>query len=28
LRLQDATRRLRRKPKVIQGCIAQAGLFI
>jgi len=28
LRLQDAARRLRRKPKVIQGCIAQAGLVI
>ena len=28
LRLQDATRRLRRKTKVIQGCIAQAGLPI
>ena len=28
LRLQDAARRLRRKPKVILGCIAQAGLLI
>ena len=28
LRLQDAARHLRRKPKVIQGCIAQAGLII
>jgi len=28
LRLQDATRRLRRKLKVIQGCIAQAVLVI
>ena len=28
LRLQGAARRLRRKPKVIQGCISQAGLFI
>ncbi len=28
LRLLDAARRLRRKPIVIQGCIAQAGFLI
>lgn len=28
LKLQEAVRRLRRKPKVIKGCIAQAGLAI
>lgn len=28
LRVQDAARRLRRKPQVIAGCIAQAGLTI
>lgn len=28
LRLHHAARRLRRKPKVILGCISQAGLFI
>ena len=28
LRVQDAARRLRRKPEVIVGCLAQAGLSI
>lgn len=28
LKLQDAVRRLRRKPNIVQGCIAQAGLAI
>lgn len=28
LKLHDAVRRLRRKPNIIQGCIAQAGLAI
>lgn len=28
LKLQDGIRRLRRKPRVIQGCLAQAGLAI